>query len=70
VESDQAVHWMSPHDVSEEEVLGYGPESSTNHHGVIGAVFLDAHVDFISPETDQGIRRAMLTIAGGEATAG
>ncbi len=68
VESDQAVHWMSPHDVSEEVVLTFGPESHTNHPGMIVAVFLDGHVESIRLDSDQIDLSAMLTIAGGEET--
>lgn len=65
-DSDRAVHWMSPNDVSEDVFLEYGPESRTNHVGIIVAGFLDAHVDTIQLESDPDDRRAMLTIAGGE----
>jgi len=66
VNCEQAVHWMSPHDASKEVMLEYGPESKTNHPGIILAAFLDGHVVSIYLDMDQDILRAMLTIAGGE----
>jgi len=69
VHVDQAVHWMSPHDVSEAEVLAYDPESPTNHSGIFLAAFPDGHVDSILLEIDQEILRGMLTVDGGETIA-
>jgi len=69
VDSDQAVHWMSPYDVSEEVVLKYDSKSQTNHPGMLLAAFLDGHVEAISLDIDQDILRGMLTVAGGETIA-
>ena len=63
---DQAVHWMSPHDVSAEEVLAY-PKAKMNHGGVFQAAFLDGHAKAVSLDIDREELRSMLTIAGGEA---
>lgn len=66
VASDQAVHWMSPHDVDKDFVINKVRESRTNHPGVIHAAFLDGHVSALSVDVDQEDLRAMLTMAGGE----
>jgi len=63
---DQAIHWMSPHDISEEEVCEYDMERRTNHPGVMQAAFLDGHVRAINLDVDKDVLRALLTIAGGE----
>ncbi len=66
VDDRQAVPWMSPEDIGAEELIGLGPDSRTNHPGVLLAVFLDGRVELISDDFSQEERRAMLTIAGGE----
>jgi len=66
VNREQVVHWMSPHDISMDEVLEYGLGSSMNHPEIILALFADGHTQAIDLDVDQGILRAMLTIAGGE----
>ncbi len=67
VNRERVIHWMSPHDITKEEVLEYGPESRMHHPGIILAMFADGHSQAIDLDIDQGILRAMLTIAGGEA---
>ncbi|MEM6331455.1 MAG: DUF1559 domain-containing protein [Planctomycetota bacterium] len=61
-----AVHWMSPHDISAEEVAAIGPETRMQHPGQMIAAFGDGHSAAISTDVDRSILRAMLTIAGGE----
>ena len=63
VESDQAVHWMSPNDVNEKEILN---QSRENHPGILNAAFVDGHVTALDLEIDQEVLHALLTIAGGE----
>jgi hypothetical protein len=65
-DSDHAVHWMSPNDADEDLVLGYGPESLTQHDRVVCVLFLDARVLTLPLESDKKDRHAMITIAGGE----
>jgi prepilin-type processing-associated H-X9-DG protein len=62
----RAVHWMSPHDLSVEEVLAFGPESKMNHNGVIQAAFLDGHAKPVALDIDRELLRGLLTIAGGK----
>lgn len=66
VDTDQAVHWMSPKDASESLVLGVGPKTKHAHSGGCQALFVDGSVRFLgegSPATD---RLAMISIAGNE----
>ena len=49
--SDQAVHWMSPHDADEDIVMAFHAESETNHRGIFVAAFLDGHVTSIPLDT-------------------
>ena len=67
--ADQAVHWMSPHDLSVEDALVASAEEDTHppHPGVFQAAFLDGHatslsIEGVSRDTLQGV----LTVAGGE----
>jgi prepilin-type processing-associated H-X9-DG protein len=57
---------MSPHDLSGEEVLAFGPESKFSHNGVFQAAFLDGHAKAIPQDIDRETLRGILTIAGGE----
>ncbi|MEM6331454.1 MAG: DUF1559 domain-containing protein [Planctomycetota bacterium] len=61
-----AVHWMSPQDISAEEVAAIGPDTPPPHPGGFNAAFADGHCGFINTDTDRSILRALLTIAGGE----
>lgn len=63
---DRAVHWMSPHDISDEEVLAFGPKSQFSHNGVFAAAFLDGHAMPIPQDIDRETLHGILTIAGGE----
>lgn len=63
---DNAVPWMSPNDISEEEVVSMEPETHTNHPGIVQALLLDGSVTMIPLDSDPANLRAMMTIAGGE----
>lgn len=67
VAADQAVHWMSPNDVSDDELLRINADSTTNHFSVFNAAFLDGQVRSVPKSVDAKALRAMLTIDGGEA---
>lgn len=64
VPEDQAVHWMSPYDVSEEAFLGINKESDLSHEGGMQTVYADGSVRFVYVDTPVAERRAMITIAG------
>lgn len=63
---DRALHWMSPYDVSEEEMLAFGPDSEFVHIVGFQAAYLDGHVGAIPKDIDKESLRGMLTIDGGE----
>ncbi len=63
---DRAVHWMSPVDVSENELLSLGDDSNIQHPGGVNAAFVDGSVRFLYLDFDPDELRAILTIAGGE----
>ena len=70
VEVDRAVHWMSPHDDdAAESLLDFDSDASVQHRSVTLVLFVDGHVDGISPGSYRADREAMLTIAGGESVA-
>ena len=66
VNSDRAVHWMSPYDVTSQAVITISPKSNSNHSGLFVAGYLDVHIATLKLDSAPDKRRAMLTIAGGE----
>lgn len=66
VDTDQAVHWMSPKDASESLVLDVGPKTKHAHSGGIHALFVDGSVKFLSEQSSAADRLAMISIAGSE----
>lgn len=68
--ADRAVHWMSPNDISPDEFLTFGPESTTNHAGVLLVAYLDGHVGAISKDVDADVLRSSVTIDDGGEAAG
>lgn len=64
---DRAVHWMSPHDITVEEILAIDQDDPTQHIGVMfNALYCDAHVGSISFGADRKALQALLTAAAGE----
>jgi hypothetical protein len=64
---DRAVHWMSPEDASDQELLAFWPESKGQHASVRLAALLDGHVKAIPKDVDADALRAQTTMDGGEA---
>ena len=64
--SDRAVHWMSPYDLSLEEAVECITASSGQHSGIFNVAYADGHASFVSSDIDVERLRALLTIAGGE----
>jgi hypothetical protein len=60
---DKAVHWMSPQDITIDEVLRFSEATDTQHPGGMVAGFLHGGVDFIYLDIDREVLRSMLTIA-------
>ena len=66
VDTDRAVHWMSPKDANESLVLGIGPKTKHGHSGGCHALFVDGHVRFLSENSSAADRLALMSIAGNE----
>ena len=66
VDTDQAVHWMSPMDADESLVLGIGPKTKHAHSGGYQALFVDGSVRFLGEQSTAADRLAMISIAGNE----
>lgn len=60
---EKAVHWMSPEDITLDEVLAINEETDTQHPSVYIAGFLDGHADPVELQIDRAALRAMLTVA-------
>lgn len=67
IRTDRTIHWMSPEDVSPEQVLAIDSKKASYHPGVFVAAYLDGHAEGIDSDIDREVLRSMLTIAGGEA---
>ncbi len=68
VEADpsQAVHWMSPEDLTAEVLLDGDPNRKTTHFGGFHAAFFDATTRFIVTDMEPSMLKGFLTIDGGE----
>ena len=68
VEADagQAVHWMSPTDASEREILNLATSSNLPHPGGAQAVLVSGATYSMSAEADPAQLRALISIAAGD----
>lgn len=66
VDESHAVHWMEPVDADEGVVLGLGPNSTLAHEGGFNAAMADGSVHFLGAGTAAEVRRALISIAGGD----
>ncbi len=60
---EKAVHWMSPHDITMDEVLAINEKTDTQHHGVFVAGYLDGRAEGVEVTIDRDVLRALLTVA-------
>jgi len=67
VPTERAVHWMSPEDISPDELIALLPDAEMSHNGTFLAAYLDGHAEGIDSDIDREVLRSMLTIDGGEA---
>lgn len=67
--AEHAVHWMSPQDADEAVLLSYTEVTEMYHPGYFPAAFVDGHVQSLDASLTGETRKAMITIAGGEAIA-
>ena len=63
---ENAVPWMAPMDADESLVMSLGPTTKLHHAGVTNACFVDGSVRFLKASIPARVRRALMTIAGGE----
>ena len=66
VPADRSVPWMSPNDADESLIMSIGPESKLAHAGGMSIAFCDGRVRFVSANIPAALRRALISIAGGE----
>lgn len=66
VGTDRTIPWMSPNDISPDELLQYLPTAKMNHLGLALSMYLDASVRSINQDIDPEVLNGLLTIAGGE----
>lgn len=64
------IHWMSPEDISPEEVIEMFNAHEAHHPAIYQVAFLDGHATAIPEDIEREALRAMLTIAGGESLEG
>ncbi|WP_165069789.1 DUF1559 family PulG-like putative transporter [Paludisphaera rhizosphaerae] len=67
VDHESAVPWMSPEDADEAIIEGLGADSKLVHPGGLHLTTADRSVIFASPELRPDLRRALITVDGGEA---
>ena len=66
VGEENAVPWMAPVDADEGLVLSLGSATKQHHAGGENACFVDGHVQFLKASTPAKVRRALISISGGE----
>lgn len=66
VNGKRAVHWMSPDDITLEQLEVFWTEEHGHHPGVVQAAFIDGRARALSQQMPLLQLRAMLTIVGGE----
>ena len=63
VAPEHAVHWMSPVDADERQILGFGPDSRLAHSGGLHALLVDGSVHYLSAEISADQRRELISIS-------
>jgi type II secretory pathway pseudopilin PulG len=66
LDSKQAVHWMSPRDATEQQVLSFAEAEPMSHPGGTQALLADGSVRFLPASIKPAVLRAMITRAGGD----
>ena len=66
VGEENAVPWMAPLDADEGLVIAPGEAANHHHAGGDNACFVDGHVHFLKASTPAKVRRALISISGGE----
>ena len=66
VDSEHAVHWMSPMDADESMILSIGPSSKVSHTGGVHGLLMDGTIRFLNAQIPAETRRALISVAGNE----
>jgi type II secretory pathway pseudopilin PulG len=66
VDSAHAVHWMSPSDATEQDVLDFGKSTKLTHPGGAQAACVSGAAMFLPSNTPATRLRALLSISGGD----
>jgi type II secretory pathway pseudopilin PulG len=64
-----AVHWMSPLDADDTVLFGFGPKSKMSHAPGTHVLLVDGTIRVVPGEMSEAERRALISIAGGDANA-
>jgi prepilin-type processing-associated H-X9-DG protein len=65
-DDEHAVPWMAPTDAEESVFLRFGPDTKLHHPGGMNAGFVDGSVHFLKAAIPAQVRRALITVSGGE----
>ena len=63
---ENAVPWMAPADAGEALLMSLGPKTKSHHAGGTNACFVDGSVRFLKSSISTKVRRALMTISGGD----
>jgi prepilin-type N-terminal cleavage/methylation domain-containing protein len=63
---ENAVPWMAPVDADASLVIGLGEKTKLHHAGGTNACFVNGGVRFLKTSTAAPVRRALISIAGGD----
>jgi prepilin-type processing-associated H-X9-DG protein len=65
-DGSHAVPWMAPSDADESLVVTLGPGTTFHHPGGMNTAFVDGSVKFLKATVAAPVRRALVSVAGGE----
>jgi prepilin-type processing-associated H-X9-DG protein len=67
VDPEHAVHWMSPEDATEAQVVSFASAKPLAHPGGTHAAFADGSIRFLPESIQQpAVLRALISVAGGD----
>ncbi len=66
VDPEHAVHWMSPEDATESQVVSFASAKPLAHPGGTQALFADGSIRFLPESIKPAVLRALISAAGGD----
>jgi prepilin-type processing-associated H-X9-DG protein len=66
VDTEHAVHWMSPTDASDRLIVSFGESRHLDHPGGTQAAFVDGRVGYIGKQTKAAVLAALISAAGND----